>query len=32
MVWPVVQFGNGRKRTGKVVEVPIKQEAVASAP
>lgn len=29
MVWPVVQLGNGRKRDGKVVEMPVKQEATA---
>ena len=29
MVWPVVQLGHGRKRQGKVVEIPVKQEATA---
>jgi len=30
MVWPVVQLGHGRKRKGKVVEIPVKQEATGS--
>lgn len=29
MVWPVVQIGNGRKRKGKAVEIPVRQEATA---
>lgn len=29
MVWPVVQLGNGRKRKGKSMEIPVKQEATA---
>jgi hypothetical protein len=29
MVWPVVQLGNGRKRKGSVVEIPVKPEAAA---
>ena len=27
MVWPVVQLGNGRKRKGKAMEIPVRQEA-----
>ncbi len=31
MVWPVVQLGSGRKRMGKVVEIPVKPEAAPRA-
>ena len=29
MVWPVVQLGNGQKRKGKAVEVPVKPDTAA---
>lgn len=29
MVWPVVQFGNGRKREGMAVEIPVKPDTAA---
>jgi hypothetical protein len=31
-VWPVVQLGNGRRRKGKVVEIPVKPDAAAGPP